>query len=227
MSMSFENPNWVRAFTQLFNFVPHTIFFCTALGLWAFSNCFGVHKSPKFICFAGHLVWRRHAHGPSPSHHVIRSTCMQLLPLVEMYCRWVLQEDCSDLRSLMFRFDSESELQSHELGRSLLFMLRNEDEDFHGLPQHVPIVLRVNPFDVVRERLSAAGMAIRGLGLQVYVFPSCFCASKPWPCVAMAFKVVVAFFPLASKRTIEASKFLCNIMVSICNDPTSLNLTFF
>ena len=47
--------------------------------------------------FAGQLVWRRYALLPRPSHHLLRTTCMQLLPLVEMYCRWELEEDCSDL----------------------------------------------------------------------------------------------------------------------------------
>ena len=183
--------------------------------------------SPKSLCFAGHLVWRRHAQAPSPSHHVIRSTCMQLLPLVEMYCRWVLQEDCSDLRSLMNRFDSESELESHELGRSLLFMLRDEDVEFHDLPRHDPIVLRANPFDVVRERLASAGMAIRDLGLQVYVPPSCSCICELFACVAMTFKLVVTLLPFAPNRTIVAINFLCNIMICMCNDPTSLNPTFY
>jgi len=60
---------------------------------------------------------------------------MQLLPLVEMYCRWELLEDCSNLEALMWRFDSEAELESNDLGRALLFMIRN-DED--GLPASMP-----------------------------------------------------------------------------------------
>ena len=51
-----------------------------------------------------------------------------------MFCKWELQEDCTNLRALMLRFDSEEELDSHELGRSLLFMVRNEDVDVDGLP---------------------------------------------------------------------------------------------
>jgi hypothetical protein len=65
---------------------------------------------------------------------------MQLLPLVEMYCRWELEEDCSDLNALMRRFDSESVLETHELGRSLLLMLRDEDDGLRVLPP--PCILR-------------------------------------------------------------------------------------
>jgi hypothetical protein len=52
---------------------------------------------------------------------------MQLLPLIEMYCKWELQEDCSNLGELMRRFDDEAELQSHDLGRSMLEMVRDDD----------------------------------------------------------------------------------------------------
>lgn len=46
----------------------------------------------------GQLVWRRHRGPNPPSHHALRGTCVQLLPLLEMYCKWELQEDCSNLR---------------------------------------------------------------------------------------------------------------------------------
>ena len=82
--------------------------------------CFDVQATSQTLrplCFStGQLVWRRHANSPLPSHHMLRTTCMQILPLVEMFCRWELQEDCGNLRALMHRFDSESELQSTELG---------------------------------------------------------------------------------------------------------------
>ena len=112
-------------------------------------------------------MWRRHVQFPPPSHHVLRSTCMQLLPLVEMYCRWELQEDCSDLRALMLRFDSEHELRSHELGRSLLFMLHDDDVGLDIFPDHGLNIVRPNPFDDIRERLRAADSAIIGLQSQV------------------------------------------------------------
>lgn len=93
---------------------------------------------------------------------------MQLLPLLEMYCRWELQDDCADLLALMHRFDSETELESHELGRSLLFMIRNDDAGMNGLPMHVRSSPRANPFDAIRERLATVDLAIRDLHAQVH-----------------------------------------------------------
>ena len=95
---------------------------------------------------------------------------MQLLPLVEMFCKWELQEDCTDLVSLMHRFDSQHQLESHVLGRSLLAMLGDEDGRFESVPQHVPIATRPNPFETVRERLAAASFAIRDLQVQACFF---------------------------------------------------------
>lgn len=120
-------------------------------------------------------MWRRYVRMPPPSHHAICTTCMQLLPLVEMYCKWVLGEDCSSLHALMCRFDSELELESHELGRSLLFMIRDDDEGFFGMLQPPSVHVAANPFADVNERLSAAAMAIRDLHPQVImlVLPCC------------------------------------------------------
>ena len=59
---------------------------------------------------------------------------MQLLPLVEMYCRWELEEDCSNLEALLLRFDSEAELESHELGCALLHMVRDDGGGLPALP---------------------------------------------------------------------------------------------
>ena len=112
-------------------------------------------------------MWRRYVHMPPPSHHAIRTTCMQLLPLVEMYCKWVLEEDCTNLHGLMCRFDSELELESHELGRSLLFMIRDDDVGLISTPLPAPVQVVDNPFNDVRERLAAAAMAIRELHPQV------------------------------------------------------------
>jgi hypothetical protein len=95
---------------------------------------------------------------------------MQLLPLVEMFCKWELEEDCTDLWALMVRFDSEVELESHELGRSLLSMVCDDADGLENLPRSVPHVATANPFDVVRERLSAAGHAIRDLHQQVLFY---------------------------------------------------------
>lgn len=95
---------------------------------------------------------------------------MQLLPLVEMFCKWELEEDCTSLRALMLRFDSESELESHELGRSLLFMVQEDVDLLEILPQPIPLVPHANPFEVVRERLAPVAMAITNLQQHVHVF---------------------------------------------------------
>lgn len=112
-------------------------------------------------------MWSRHGGLHPPSAQAVRNLCTQLLPLLEMYCRWELQEDCTDLRALMQRFDLESDLESHELGRSLLFMIRDEETHIDRFPEHVPIIARENPFDAIRDRLSVLGMAIQDLRPQV------------------------------------------------------------
>ena len=112
-------------------------------------------------------MWQRHGNLAGTSRHAIRDTCTQLLPLVEMYCKWELQEDCSDLRALMLRFDSETGLETHELGRSLLFMVRSDGVDRDSTPRSVPRAMRLNPFDVVRERLQTTALAIQELHTQV------------------------------------------------------------
>ena len=68
----------------------------------------------------------------------------------------------------MLRFDSEVDLGSHELGRSLLFMIRDEDGDLDGLPSLHRIERPSNPFEVVRERLAAVTLAIQELQPQVH-----------------------------------------------------------
>lgn len=112
-------------------------------------------------------MWRRHAGVPRPSHHAIRGTCIQILPLVEMFLKWEHQEDCGDLHALMLRFDDERELETHELGRSLLCMLRDEQMGFRYEPQPDVVPARENPFDLIRDRLAAAEVAIRDLQPQV------------------------------------------------------------
>ena len=99
---------------------------------------------------------------------------MQLLPLVEMYCKWELEEDCTNLWDLMVRFDSEVELDSHALGRSLLFMVRDDAAGLDILPRPTPLTTTANPFDVIRDRL-VAGQAIRGLHQQVQLLTSLSC----------------------------------------------------
>ena len=122
-------------------------------------------------CRAGQLVWARHAGRPTPSPHAIRVTCMQLLPLLEMYYRWELEEDCSNLQALLLRYDSEAELESHDLGRALLHMVWDDGD---GLPQQPsrkfaqePHVVVVNPFQAFREQLAAVDSAFCTLQPQV------------------------------------------------------------
>ena len=112
-------------------------------------------------------MWRCHTGQPPPSPHDIRNTCTQLLPIVEMYCRWELEEDCTDLQSLMLRFDSEEELESHELGRSLLYMDMDVDAEFDSFPVHARTIQRADPFEDIRQRLAAVDVAIHGLHAQV------------------------------------------------------------
>ena len=88
---------------------------------------------------------------------------MELLPLVEMYCRWELEKDCNDLRALMVRYDSELELETHELGRSLLFMLRNDDVDLDTLPRSMLLDAPANLFHDICDILAASAMEIRDL----------------------------------------------------------------
>ena len=72
----------------------------------------------------------------------------------------------------MVRFDSEVELESHDLGRSLLFMVRDDSHGMNMLPARVPLVPTGNPFDVLRDRLSAASHAIQAMHEQVPLHPS-------------------------------------------------------
>jgi hypothetical protein len=69
----------------------------------------------------------------------------------------------------MLRFDSEVELASHGLGRSLLFMVRDEDAMIGEFQQHIQSPPRANPFDALRHRLAAVDLAYRDLHAQVHL----------------------------------------------------------
>lgn len=84
-----------------------------------------------------------------------------------MYCKWELQDDCSNLRELMVRFDSEAELETHELGRSLLLMLRDDDAGMPMYTQRMVCDAPSNPFDSIRSRLAAIDTAFRAFQPQV------------------------------------------------------------
>lgn len=68
----------------------------------------------------------------------------------------------------MLRFDSEVDLESHELGRSLLFMVRDEDAGIDSLRRHVHSAPRANPLHAVRERLAVVDLAFQDLHAQVH-----------------------------------------------------------
>jgi hypothetical protein len=145
-------------------------------------------------------VWRRHAGVPRHSHHAIRATCTQILPLVEMWCKWELQEECGDLHALMPRFDSERELETHELGRSLLCMLRDEQMGLQSVPQADVLPVRENPFDLIRDRLAATEFAIRHLQPQVSIVSDPFCTLEvhsvmllPWTTLLSSIHNVIFF----------------------------------
>lgn len=131
--------------------------------------CLFFETSSCFLFATGQLVWRHHAELPAPSRQAICATCTQLLPLLEMFCRYELQEDVSDLQALMYRFDSEAELESHALGRSLLFLVRDVEGNagLHHESIRTQLAAPPNPFDAVRARLSNLDLAIRGLQTQV------------------------------------------------------------
>lgn len=163
MSLNFNNQNWVCCSLRLLVFFHSSwcdshVYAHVLVGFWH------LLIDIRHVCVCkGQLVWWRHALPPPPSHHVFRATCMQILPLVEMFCRWELQKDCSNLRSLMLRFDSEVELNSHELGRSLLCMLRDDDIGLDGLHIQEARDMQTNPFDELRSRLAAADFTIHSL----------------------------------------------------------------
>ena len=85
------------------------------------------------------------------------------MPLVEMYCKYELEEDYGNLVALMHRFDSEAELETHDLGRSLLLMLRNDSAGLEIRPQRLHFDRPENPFEAIRSRLAAVDLAFRGL----------------------------------------------------------------
>jgi hypothetical protein len=70
----------------------------------------------------------------------------------------------------MLRFDSERELETHELGRSLLGMIQNDDTGIDGVHRLLEFGIQANPFDALRTRLVAAETAIRELQPQVLLY---------------------------------------------------------
>ena len=124
-------------------------------------------------------MWRRLRGSIPPSHHAIRATCVKLLPLLEMFCRWELQEDRNNIWQLMLRFDSEAALETHVLGRSLFLMVRDDDVGLEILPPRQNTVLPVNPFDAIRARLAEVDVALQTLHAQVQLNVDYFLCIAP------------------------------------------------
>jgi len=120
-----------------------------------------------------------------------------------------LQDDCSNLRQLMLRFDSKVALQTHELGHSLLLMVRDDDVGLQNLPPRQFAVSFVNPFDAIRARLAEVDHAFASLHAQVQLDVDF------WVSVAAAVLQVVVpadaacmFAVFCLQHTLE-SKFFC------------------
>ena len=75
----------------------------------------------------------------------------------------------------MRRFDSEVEWASHELGQSLLIMVRDEDDVVGEFQQHTQSPPRANPFDALTHRLAAVDLAFRDLHAQVLLVRNLSC----------------------------------------------------
>jgi hypothetical protein len=102
MNPSSETLSWVRIspphlFCSRFVYV-FSLLDCDRSIANGWFRFFFVHVS------VGQLVWRRFDPACIPSHRAVCTTCVQLLPLIEMYCKWELQDDCNNLWELMLRF---------------------------------------------------------------------------------------------------------------------------
>ena len=76
----------------------------------------------------------------------------------------------------MLRFDFEAKLESHALGRSLLFLVRDGDGRLDNVSRHTQIIAPPNPFDAVRARLATIDRAICSLHTQVQLIVGFCCA---------------------------------------------------
>lgn len=158
---------------------------------------------------AGELVWRRHERTSNPSRHALRATCMELLPLVKMYCRWELQDDCSNLRELMVRFDLEAELETHELGRSLLLLLRDDDAGMDIYTQRMHFDAPPNPFNSIRSRLAEIDTAFRALKPQVRLPVELDFQRTLVGMPAMAFSMPKLMFPMMWRNKNFTAEIFC------------------
>lgn len=101
------------------------------------------------------FVWHYHDRLPPNFWESVHTPHMYASPpLMDMYYRWQLHEDCSNLGAHMLRFDGEVELESHDLDQSLLYMVRDDGTGLEGHARHIDINVAPNPFDAIRERLA-------------------------------------------------------------------------
>jgi hypothetical protein len=70
----------------------------------------------------------------------------------------------------MLRFDSEASLEMHELGRSLLLMIRDDDIGFQFPQARQQSEPTVDPFAAIRGRFAAVDLAFQSLHAQVVGF---------------------------------------------------------
>ena len=178
MSPNSKIPNWVRRYP------PPLVRCCNFFSFECRFPCGVVQilcvTSPLLLVLAGRLVWRWFPSGCTPSHHALRAACVQLLPLIEMYCRYVLEEDCSSLWALMVRYDCEADLASHDLGRSMLAMLRDDDDDGpRPMPAPMHMSAPISPFDAIRGTLAAMDVALQTMRPQVLLALDVTCFYYP------------------------------------------------
>jgi hypothetical protein len=142
--------------------------------------------------------------------------------LVEMYCKWELQDDCSNLRELMVRFDSEAELETHELGRSLLLMLHDDDAGMPMYTQRMVYDAPSNPFDSIRSRLAKIDTAFWALQPQVRPPVNIYFERTLAGMPAMAFGMPILLFPpVWRNKNFKFIIFLCGnfsrfLLVVVC-----------
>lgn len=89
---------------------------------------------------------------------------------------------------MMLRFDTEASLEMHELGRSLLLMIRDDDIGTQFAQAQQQFVAPVDPFAAIRGRLAAVDLTFQSLHAQVHAhvdgFPSV--AAAQMRCVSPA-----------------------------------------
>ena len=104
----------------------------------------------------------------------------------------------------MLRFDFEAALESHELGRSLLLMVRDDDVGLQSLPPRQIAVSPVNPFDAIRARIAEVDHAFQSLHAQVQLHVDCFlCISASVLQLLAPAEIVGMFTVLCLQHTLK------------------------